>query len=86
MRPMNQLDQSMDNHVGPFKLPRDSVASSFMQVKQGHTVIVDTESLDSHIKNELRKTMLMYCFDQPEMPNVLDTSEFDLRSNFTMAL
>jgi hypothetical protein len=43
-------------------------------------VIIDTESLDSAVHEEMRKQMIEGAFGQPEIPNPFEGSEFDLKS------
>ena len=44
-------------------------------------MIVDTESLDSFVKEQFHRNLIEGAFHTAEVPNPLDTSEFELDSN-----
>lgn len=68
-------------NMSRFRLPRDSFASeSFVQKREGKMVVVDDDSLDQMAVDELRKNIIAQCFNDSEVPNPFENSEFDLMS------
>lgn len=68
--------------INKFALPKDSFGDeSFVQRRIGQAVVVDDDSLDDVVQDNLRQHIIYQCFEEEQIPNPFDNSEFDLVSN-----